>query len=64
MEIDKLKSINLNLEGKLKNGGKGQQNSGQRKGGNDNMSEISDISDRSFVNQNDDILKKIKDLQF
>ena len=58
MEIDKLKSINISLEGKFKNGNKGKQGGTQKI--RDDVSEIESISDHSFVNHNEEILKKMK----
>lgn len=49
MEIDKLKSVNISLENKLK-GGKGQGNPNNKNGNGDDISEISDVSENSFIN--------------
>lgn len=49
MEIDKLKSVNISLENKLK-GGKGQGNQNNKNGNGDDISEISDVSENSFIN--------------
>lgn len=52
MEIDRYKSINLALEGKLKN--RANDTSGRLRRNNeaDNISEVSTVSEESFVNQN------------
>lgn len=65
MEIDKLKSINIALEGKLKNR---NNNRGGRMGQNnleDDMSSVSTVSDeQSFVNNDEGLLRRMRDLQF
>ena len=62
MEIDKLKSVVLNLEGKLKVGSKGTKN--QKNNADGEISEISSVSEQSFVNQNEEIYKKLRELQY
>ena len=48
----------------MKNGGRDKGSVNMRKIGDDDVSDVSSISDKSFVNHNDDILKKLRDLQF
>lgn len=48
----------------MKNGGRDKGSVNKRKIGDDDVSDVSSISDKSFVNHNDDILKKLRDLQF
>lgn len=63
MEIDKLKSTNIALEGKLKNMNNGRTGHGQNNI-EDGMSEVSTVSDNSFVNHEEGILHRMRDLQF
>lgn len=53
MEIDRLKSINISLEHKIKNGGRGQSGLVNRRADGDEFSEVSSVSEKSFVNENE-----------
>ena len=49
------------MEGKLKNGNKNKQGGTQKI--RDDVSEIESVSDQSFVNHNEEVLKKMKEIQ-
>ena len=62
MEIDKIKSTNIALEHKLKN--MSNNRTGRNNPLDDGISEVSTVSENSFVNQDEGILHRIRDLQF
>jgi hypothetical protein len=49
MEIDRLKSMSIAMEAKQRNGGRGGKETKEKEA----LSEVSSISEQSFVNQND-----------
>lgn len=46
----------------MKNGGRGKQGGGS-KNIRDDVSEISEVSEQSFINHNEEILKRMKEIQ-